>query len=364
MIDFLAQALERDPDSVAVDDGRESWTYGELGARSREVADRLRALGAEPGRLCVVTGAPSLDLVATLHGAFRTGACVAPLHPDLTRPERIRALSELRPALVVGGAGWAEREAGPVPEGTSTPPRSDVPSAAAALWTSGTSGSPRAVLVSEDGLRASAAAARDRLGLGPDDRWYASLAPAHVGGLALLTRAALLGSTLVVRGAFSVHTLIDLAERGDVTHASLVPTMLLRLLDRWGDRPPPASMRCLLLGGARTPPALVRRATGHGWPIALSYGLTEATSQVATATPSEVAMDAETLGRPLRGVAVRIADSGEILVRGPTVSPGTLDGAPLADADGWLATGDLGELDGAGRLRVTGRRTDRIMTGG
>jgi O-succinylbenzoic acid--CoA ligase len=118
------------------------------------------------------------------------------------------------------------------------------------------------------------------------------------------------------------------------------------------------------VGGARTPPDLARRASSQGWAIALTYGLTEATSQVATASPAEVARDPSPALRPLDGVEVMIAPNGEILVRGPTVSPGTLAGGPLTDGDGWLHTGDLGELDDRGHLRVTGRGTDRIVTGG
>jgi O-succinylbenzoic acid--CoA ligase len=105
-------------------------------------------------------------------------------------------------------------------------------------------------------------------------------------------------------------------------------------------------------------------ALAAGLPIALTYGLTEATSQVATASPAEVRSDPDSVGRPLEGVDVRISADGEILVRGPTVAPGLWGGGTLTDEGGWLATGDLGSLDGQGRLRVTGRRSDRIVSGG
>ena len=122
---------------------------------------------------------------------------------------------------------------------------------------------------------------------------------------------------------------------------SLVPTMLARLLDAGLSHPP--TLRWVLLGGGPIPPGLLARAEAAGVPVAWTYGMTEACSQIAT------------FGVPLHGVEMRFVD-GEIQVRGPIVSPAAL--AP----DGWLHTGDLGELDQSGRLRVTGApgRHDRL----
>src|SRR5205807_1709787 len=129
-----------------------------------------------------------------------------------------------------------------------------------------------------------------------------------------------------------------------VTLVSLVPTMLSRLLDA-GLRAPP-SLRWALLGGGPIAPALLERAHAAGVPVAPTYGMTEACSQIATH------------GWPLPGVEIAVAGDGEVLVRGPNVAAGCLG------ADGWLHSGDLGALDDRGRLAITGRKADTIVTGG
>ncbi len=129
-----------------------------------------------------------------------------------------------------------------------------------------------------------------------------------------------------------------------ITLVSLVPTMLARLLDA-GLREPPA-LRWALLGGGPIPPALLERAADAGVPVAPTYGMTEACSQIATN------------GWPLPGVELRVADDGEVLVRGPNLSAAALG------RDGWLHTGDLGRLSRAGRLSIVGRKSDTIVTGG
>jgi O-succinylbenzoic acid--CoA ligase len=135
------------------------------------------------------------------------------------------------------------------------------------------------------------------------------------------------------------------ADRDDVTIASLVPTQLARLIDR----PPPPSLRVVMLGGAPADPTLLVRAREAGWPVAPTYGLTQTCSAVTVAEPGDV----ETSGSPLPGLSVDIAADGEILVTGPTVAGG-----------GTLRTGDLGRLDEGGRLIVSGRKVDTIVSGG
>lgn len=337
--DFLAEAASRWPDHTALSGGGRAWSYAELDGWVGRLARRFREEDRpDTGDVFALVSEPTPEGVAALLAAMRVGVTVAPLSPKLTPAEHDAALRGLTGAR---------------PEGV------------AVLWTSGTSGTPRGVVLTAANLRASARAAAERLGLGPGDRWLASLSTAHVGGLALVTRALLLGSEIVAEGAFDAERAATLVRGGRVTHASLVPTQLLRLLDLQRGAAPPGTFRCALVGGAHAPGPLVDRALAADWPLALTYGMTEMTSQVATAPPELVRAKPGTVGAPLPGVELRLTPDGEIHVRGPTRAAGFVgSGEPIADERGWYATGDLGRLDEDGHLWITGRRSARLVSGG
>jgi len=337
--DFLEEAATRWPERRALSGAGRSWSYAELHGWVDELARRIRSEDAPAAEdVLALVVEPTPEGIAALLAAMRAGVTVAPLNPTLSPPERQAALRAL---------------SGARPEGM------------AVLWTSGTSGTPRGVVLTADNLRASARAAADRLDLGPDDRWLASLSVAHVGGLALVTRALVLGAEIVASGAFDAVEASAMIDDGRVTHASLVPTQLLRLVELRADEPPPPSFRCALIGGAHTPAELLVRALAAGWPLALTWGMTEMSSQVATAAPALVRAKPGTVGPPLDGVEVRVADGGELLARGPTRARGYVGAVePLAGEEGWYATGDLGRVDEDGHLWITGRRSDRIVSGG
>jgi O-succinylbenzoic acid--CoA ligase len=346
IVDLLDEAGGA-PAALALVSDERAWTYLELDRAVSERADTLRADGVVPGRIVPVVLDPTADAVVLLLALWRIGATPAPLNSKLTTAERQRAVD------AVGGQPCESQ---------------------AVLWTSGTEGRPRGVAISYRGLVASARAARARLELGPGDVWLASLSPAHIGGLALLTRSLLLGGRLVAVGEFDAQRTsrwIDGEDTGPhatdpVTHVSMVPTQLLRLLELRGGSPPPNSFRCALVGGAHAPAGLLQEGLAAGWPLALTYGLTQATSQVATAPPALTRTKPGTVGKPLDGVDVCIGDASEVLVRGATLATsyvGAEDGS-LTDAEGWHHTGDVGRIDEEGHLWITGRRSDRIVSGG
>jgi O-succinylbenzoic acid--CoA ligase len=291
---------------VAVEASGERLTYAELLARARAAADHLT-----PGIRVPLTQPAGVEFVVALHACLLAGATAMPVDPRLGAKERGAVLA-------------AADESG----------ARDV---ALVVHTSGTTGAPRPVELTHANIEANALGSAVALGLDPDERWLCPLPLSHVGGLMVLLRSAIYATTAVLGPADAL---------GDVTLASLVPTQLQRVLDH----PPEAPrLRAILLGGAGASKALLERAAAASLPVAPTYGLTQACSQVTVAEPG----DADTSGFPLPGVELEIAADGEILVRGPSVAGG-----------GTLRTGDLGRLDDRGRLIVTGRRSELIVSGG
>ena len=328
-----------------------------------------------------VVGGAGTETVVALLALLEDGVSFVLIHPRWTRSERDRALATAGACLCFGSDGALARLPA-APAGVGVP---GVGRGAGIVFTSGTTCRPRGAVLGRAALRASARAHAQVMGWNDDDRWLLGLPAAHVGGLMIVVRCLQARRTLVVggrrsSGSFDPHETLRVVERDRVTLLSVVPTMLVRLLqEAWR---PPSSLRAVLVGGAAAPVALMERARERGWPVFATYGLTEACSQVATERPGEPPGG---VGRPLPGVELRIAASdgsaaaaeapGAIRIRGKVLFDGYLDpdrhldaeGARLErpfDSDGWFDTGDLGVIGEDGRLRVTGRCSDRIVTGG
>ena len=387
--------------SFALVSRERAWTAAEVRAASDMVAGVLEEEGVEAG--AVVAHQFPLDPVGAValaavgyRAAPGVARVLAPAHAEWTTHERDAFIAAIQPAAALTGrvaawptSGWRSRalavpgvgeialhlrDPAPahLPAPAAPPTRGDLPGAGVILPTSGTDGRPRFVVHEWRSLRTNAGASNERLGFAAGDRWLATLAWAHVGGLAVPLRAAAAGATVALAGSrFDAASVARALGELAVTHLSLVPAMLHGLLAA-GARPP-GSLRAVLLGGAATPPDLAERALSAGWPLALTYGLTEAGSQVTTATPAEVRAGDRSAGVPLTGVEVRIRPPGDrpdnapapgrIEVRGDTLFRGYV-GEAARPAGSWFATGDLGCLDEQGRLEVTGRLRDRIVSGG
>ncbi|HSO84052.1 AMP-binding protein [Thiocapsa sp.] len=236
--------------------------------------------------------------------------------------------------------------------------------------TSGSSGGPKVVMLTRDNLLASAAAVNRRLGFGSDDVWLCSLRLSHIGGLAIIHRWTLAGATLILHEGFDAQAVAEDLQRFAVTHISLVPPMLGRLLES-GAVPPP-SLRVVLVGGQALRPVLAERAIVAGWPIFLTYGMTETASQIATSRTALERVPADgRVGPLLPGVEIDRHDGldgpSRLRVRGPMLMAGYAnpERRPGQGLDkGWFVTSDLGGLDEEGDLRVVGRADDVLVIGG
>ena len=339
-----AAALRPDHPAVIDVDGA-STTYAHLHAQALDAAAVLQALGIEGGdrvALALPAGAPFL---VALHATLMLGAAVVPIDLRLGAGEQEQRTTGAKAIVREPLRRAGETDA-------RTLDRLDPDAPATLIHTSGTTADPKPVALTVGNWTWNALGSAVALGLDPRDRWLCTLPLSHVGGLAILIRSAIYGTTVVLHERFDTETVLTAIERDQVTLVSLVPTTLERLLDAGLKAPNP--LRVALIGGGPLPPVLAAQSQEAGIPVAQTYGMTEACSQVTTSLPGEP----ETAGRPLVGQRLAIADDDEILVAGPTVAPGA------ADADGWLHTGDCGTLDAQGRLIVTGRKADTIVSGG
>ncbi len=373
------------PLALAIRAAAGDLTFGDLDVAADAAATALRVSGVWPGDRVALLAVPSGEAIALLLGILRSGAVAVPLGTRLTSREIVDALDETTPALLVHDADGAAvagthgvralTPAALLARASGIPRRSldlDAGAPALAVLTSGTSGSPKAALLSQRALSASAAAWAAVLP--PATGWLLCLGLAHVAGLGVAWRALGAGLPLHVVAGFDPEVVLAaLRGPGAPSHVSLVPVQLARVLEAAGDAPPPVGLRAVLLGGAPLPHDLVGRAAAAAWPVIPTYGLTEAGSGVTALPTDEAAATPGSAGRPLPGVAVRISEPGadgvgEIEVRTAAVFSGYLgreaETAAAFTADGWLRTGDLGRLDSAARLFVADRRDDLVVSGG
>ncbi|MBS1191614.1 MAG: AMP-dependent synthetase and ligase [Rhodocyclaceae bacterium] len=239
------------------------------------------------------------------------------------------------------------------------------PGTALVISTSGSEGEPKAAMLSAANLDAAAAASNVRLPLGPGDIWLDCLPLFHIGGQSILWRCARAGAAVLLHEGFDAGSVVrDLAARR-VTHLSLVPAMLARLLDL--DAAPPPFLRCVLVGGAALSKPLYERAMAAGWPLFPTYGMSETAAQVATFDPASGTWEEGLVGHPLPGNEVSIGTDGRVRLRGPQVMLGYLEPGGRAGVgleDGWFATGDLGRIEADGCLRILGRADAMLVSGG
>lgn len=347
-----SDAARERPDAPALADDAGVLPWRAVGDEVRRRAAALRAAGLEPARgdRVLVSPTPSREGALTLLALLELDATFALAHPRWSPREHAEAVARTAPRLVLDDARVR----------AAYPPTERAPEPLAIIFTSGSTGRAKGVRLSRAALAAAARAHAAALPWQPDDRWLLAMPLAHVGGLSILTRALWARAAVAVGPArFDPAALVAAAARHDATLLSLVPTMLERLLA--AQRPPPPRLRAALLGGAACPPELLARGRAAGWPLLPTYGTSETCAQVCTQRLGDERPDG--VGPPLPGLSVRIVD-GEIQVAGPTLLDGFLDEVEPPLEDGWYRTGDLGHLDDAGHLHVTGRADQRIVSGG
>jgi fatty-acyl-CoA synthase len=407
----LRAAAERAPEQIALIAGdpssaRRQWSYRELLAEAERAARALLTRFA-PGEPVAVWSGNRPEWVLLEFAAALAGLTLVPVNPAYQAEELAYALGQSRARGVFLAADHA---AGPailasvwdrLPElreaisfgdwdafcadADNSRPLPDVAPDAPALilFTSGTTGRPKAAVLSHRSVTNNARLAFEGYGARPGETMVHSMPLFHVAGCGHLTLGLLQsGGVHVLMTHFDPGLALELTETYRSTVTGGVATMLTALLAH----PSLAgrelsSLRYAISGGAPVPADLARRfEAAFGVPLMITYGQTEASCSITAARAGDAAADrAETLGRPLPQTEVKITDvrtgqpvppgtTGEICTRGYLVMQGYLDDlsgtAAAIDRDGWLHTGDLGSMDSRGYCRIEGRIKDMIIRGG
>ncbi len=371
-------AIHRPNDPALVTLGR-TLSYRTLDRVVTATAAHLRAIGVDPGMKVALHLPRSWQTVVLLMAIIRAKAVACPLSTRWPAERVADHLQRIDSVLLITDdhdATAAAEDVGAVltasavlltgrsKRRTVTWPLA-VNQPATIVFTSGSSGTPKAALHTIGNHYFSAEGSNQNIALARGDRWLLSLPLYHVGGLAILFRCWLAGATAVI--ADQSLSIAEALHVHRITHASMVSTQLRRLVDGSRLGAARSTLNAVLLGGGPIPEGLLEVAHAEGLPLHTTYGMTETSSQVTTTPPDATLDQLKTAGRRLPHRALRISEEQEILVQGRTLFQGYVTGSTVhdpCDADGWLHTGDLGRLDSEDYLHVTGRKDNQFISGG
>ena len=397
---LLDMAADAAADRLAIGPLKGGLTYGELRTQAHAGAARLEALGAET---VVYVGVNGVALPLAIFASGLIGKPFAPLNYRLPDADLRKLLARTAPSVAivdddmvarcegVEGVSLISRSAfeaacaAPVAEGFS--PLEEGHDIAVLLFTSGTTGEPKAAILRHANVTAYVTSTVEFLGAEAHEAALVSVPPYHIAGISAVLTGVYSCRRVVHLEAFTAEGWVDLAAREAITHAMVVPTMLGRILDvveARGESLP--AMQAISYGGGRMPLPVIERAMNilPHVDFANAYGLTETSSTISILGPDDHRMALYSddpaahrrlgsVGRPLPSVEVEIRNeqggvcppgvSGEIYVRGDQVA-GEYTHKRVLNDEGWFATNDGGWMDEEGYLYVEGRLDDVIVRGG
>lgn len=398
---ILDMAAEAFGDRVAVVAGDERYTYAELRERALRAAARVKASGA--AYLALLDVASPAAPVAVFAAAYASVPYV-PLNYRLTAPELDELAERIAPALLVTTAEYrrllaprddlqlidrADFLALPATDGEPPQPSEDPREIAVQLFTSGTTGKPKAAILRHENLMSYIVGTVEFAAADESDAIVVTVPPYHIAGISAILSSTYACRRMVLLPNFEPRAWLEAMRRERVSNAFLVPTMLARIVDHLvesGASPELPALRALAYGGGKMPLSTIVKAMQLFPDVDFTnaYGLTETSSTIAVLGPDDhraaaasedpaVQRRLASVGKPA-AVEIQIRDedgrvlgpeeAGLVFVRGPQVSGEYLSLGSQLDAEGWFPTKDRGYLDAEGYLFLDGRADDVIVRGG
>ena len=383
------------PNRIAIYFQDQTLTFHDLYECSLKVSGRLQALGIRKGQFVGVLLKNHLDTVTILFALQLLGARAVILNNRLTAAELVFQLKDSRSTFLILEESFTQTEAVITeqidqlttitktkltqikPEEPYIQEEISLTDICTIMYTSGTTGNPKGVIQTYGNHWWSSTGSALNLGTIDSDCWLCAVPLFHISGYSILMRSIIYGMPIVLHEHFDVEQTIKDIQLKKVTIMSVVGTMLTQIVEALEDRRLPASFRCMLLGGGPAPLPLLEACVKKDIPVFQSYGMTETSSQIVTLSPEDSLQKLGSAGKPLfpsqlrieleNGESAQAGMPGEIVVKGPNVTPGYLNRSEATEEkirEGWLYTGDIGYLDEQGFLFVKDRRSDLIISGG
>jgi acyl-CoA synthetase (AMP-forming)/AMP-acid ligase II len=380
---MVLSAADRFGDAEAVVDGPLRLSFVQLADRIRRAAGAFAEFGIQRGDRVAVWAPNSAEWIIAAFGLMTAGGVLVPVNTRFKAEEAADVVSRSGAKAVMVQKGFLEQDfgvAGNVPtidvksdfltSGTPMEREVDGADVSDVIYTSGTTGRPKGAMMSHGQTLRMYEEWATLADLREGDRYLMINPYFHTFGLkAGLVASFLRGATMLPVTVFDIDRVVELIERERITMLPGPPTVYHSLL-AVEDKGKLATLRAGVTGAADIPVELIRRVHDElpFQTLMTGYGLTEA-GNVTLSRPGDSFEDvATTAGLPCADIEVRVADDGEVLVRGYSVMQGYLDDAVATaeaiDAGGWLHTGDLGSFTESGRLRIVGRKKDMFIVGG